>query len=180
MSAPRIRRRSDRRTAALVVATLLLILGGLGLWWSISAVTYQQALPGLDTLVELTWGAPVLVALAVLFGLLGLIMIVLALKPGRATVVEMTVPEAPAHQRTVMTTRGLDRIVSAEAERMDGTVSTRATSKPRRVRLSVGTVAPQTEEVQRELVRRVEDRFRSVGLRRSPRVSVSTTKKEKR
>lgn len=180
MSNPKIRRRPDRRIPALVVAGLIVAIGVLGLWWSIAALAASQPLAGLDGLEGLTWGAVPIVALVVLVGVIGLILLVLAVKPGRASVVEMKLDEFGASRTTVVTTRGLGRIASAEADRTDGTVSSRADARPGRVQVGVGTVAPSTREVQQVLSGRIQERYDALGLRRSPRVTVRTVKKEKR
>ncbi|MBO0596978.1 hypothetical protein I2485_14550 [Nesterenkonia sp. E16_7] len=180
MSSPKIRRRPDRRIPALIVATVIVVLGALGLWWSLAAVTAQQPLAGLDGVEGLTWGAVPVVALAVLAGLIGLVLLVLALKPGRASVVEMKLDEFGPRRTTVITTRGLGRIAAAEADRTDGTVSSRVDARPGRVQVGVGTVAPSGREVQQVLAGRIQERYTGLGLRHSPRVTVRTTKKEKR
>lgn len=180
MSNPKIRRRPDRRIPAMIVAALIVAIGALGLWWSIAAVTTGQPLTGLDMLEGLTWGAAPIVALAILAAVIGVILLVLALKPGRASVVEMNVDEFGTSRTTVVTTRGLGRIAAAEADRTDGTVSARADARPGRVQVGVDTVAPSGREVQQVLSGRIQDRYDALGLRRSPRVAVRTTKKEKR
>lgn len=180
MSRPKIRRRPDRRIPALTVAVLIVLIGALGLWWSITAVAASQPLTGLDGLEGLTWGAVPIVALAVLAGVIGLILLLLAVTPGRASVVEMNMEEFGATRTTVITTRGLARIAGAEADRTDGTVSSRADARPGRVQVGVGTVAPDGRKVQHELTGRIQERYNALGLRRSPRVTVRTVKKEKR
>ncbi|GAA1165700.1 DUF6286 domain-containing protein [Nesterenkonia sandarakina] len=180
MSNPKIRRRPNRRVPALIVATLIVALGALGLWWSITAVAAAQPLAGLDGLEGLTWGAIPVVLLAGLAAVIGVVLLVLALKPGRAAVVEMTLQEFGPGRTTVITTRGLGRIAAAEADRTDGTVSSRADSRPGRVQVDVATVAPNGREVQAQLTGRIQERFNALGLRRSPRVTVRTSKKEKR
>ncbi|MGJ9373341.1 DUF6286 domain-containing protein [Nesterenkonia sp. CF4.4] len=180
MSNPKIRRRPDRRIPALVVASAIVLLGALGLWWSITAIAAGQTLAGLDGLEGLTWGAPLLVAAGILAALIGMILLVLAVKPGRASVVEMNLDEFGATRTTVITTRGLGRIAAAEADRTDGTVSSRADARPGRVQVGVGTVAPSGREVEQVLSGRIQERYDALGLRRSPRVAVRTTKKEKR
>jgi len=180
MSDPKIRRRPDRRIPALIVATVMVVLGGLGIWWSVTALAAQQPLPGLDGLEGLTWGAAPVVAAAAVAALLGLILIVLALKPGRAAVVEMTLQESGRGRTTVVTTRGLGRIAAAEAERTDGTVSTRTDAKPGAVRVAVGTVAQSNKDAQKVLTERIRSRFAALELKRAPRVSVHMQMKEKR
>lgn len=180
MSSPKIRRRPDRRIPALVAATIILAAGILGIWWSVAAIAAQQPLSGLDGLEALTWGAAPVIGAAILAVALGVILVVLALKPGRAAVVEMTMGEFGGERTTVITTRGLGRIAAAEAERTDGTVSTRADAKPSAVGVAVGTVAPDNKDTRKLLSDRIQERFDGLELKRRPRVAVTMQRKDKR
>lgn len=180
MRNPRIRRRPDRRIPALVVSLALIALGGLGVWWSASALFEGQPLAGVQRAENLTWASGLIIATASIIVVSGLLLVLCALVPGRAAVVNIDSTEWGPGRNTVVTTRGLARMAEAEAERTEGTVDAKAQGRPRRVDLRVGTVAPEAKEVRMLLAGRVTERFRALSLKRVPRVAVHTRGKEKR
>lgn len=180
MSSPRIRQRPDRRTPALAVAFIMAALGVLGIWWSAAALIERQNLAGLEGLEGRTWESLLLILGAGGAVLLGLVLILVALIPGKAAVTPMRVPNVGPERNTVVTTKGSARIVNAEAERTEGTVGVRATGTPGRVKVLVDTVAPNGRDVRNLVSERSRDRFCSLRLKRVPRVAVRTRRKEKR
>lgn len=180
MSSPRIRQRPDRRTPALAVAFILAAIGMLGIWWSAAALIERQNLAGLEGLEGRTWESLLLVLGAAGAVILGLFLILVALIPGKAAVTSMRVPDVGPERNTVVTTKGLARIVNAEAERTEGTVYVRAKGAPRRVKVLVDTVAPNGREVQNLVSERSRERLHALRLKHVPRVAVRTRHKEKR
>lgn len=180
MRSPRIRRRPDRRSPALLVSVLLIALGGLGIWWSASALLEHQSLAGLEELENRTWASGLVIGTAAAVAVSGLLLILCALIPGRASVASIDSTQWDSGRNTVVTTRGLARIAEAEAERTEGIVGGKAHGGPRRVRLQADTVAPEASEVRMLLSGSVTDRFRALGLKRVPRVVVHTRRREKR
>lgn len=142
MTPQRFRQRPSRVVPSVIVAALVALVGGVTLWAGIVRVS-QGAWPPLvtDTLRgvgDWTWGsAEVLVGIVVL-GVAGLLLLLCVVVPGHRPGHALA-PRVAENARETVTDRGLQRIVAAGANRVDGVESAYASGRGRSLTLSVST-----------------------------------------
>lgn len=155
----RLDRRPTRSVPVGLLGLLLLAAGLLGAWllgsllidgaWPAWAGSRLQAIGAarLDS-------TPVLVTAGVL-GVLGLILLLAALLPGRASRIRVLADEIPG--QTAVSHRDLARRVALRTERVDGVHSARADFSGRRLDVLVRTVVDDPETVLRAARTAVEE-----------------------
>ncbi|WP_157983999.1 DUF6286 domain-containing protein [Nesterenkonia muleiensis] len=170
---------------AMIASLALMICGGLGLWWAVWVLSGQGSLEEFSlfsSASQLSWGSALLGALSGVVLILGIVLILAAVIPGRPLLVR----QAPNHGAqdhdisTAFTTRGISRIAVAEAERLDGTVSASATASQRHVRVIVNSVARDRDTVRQHIHSSIQQRLEDFGLRRQPRIMITVRKRESR
>ncbi len=172
-------RRPSRSLAATVLAVVVLALGALGTWllghllvtgtWPAPAATTIKAIA--STTVG---SAPVLVVGCVL-ALLGLVLLGLALWPGRPRYLEVLEDEVPG--QTVVSRKDLTTLIRHQVERADGVDGASVKLRGQRVRVSVGSplgASPQVRESAGSAVRDALEHMRPAQPIR-PRVRVQRT-----
>jgi hypothetical protein len=181
-----LRRRPSRTAPAVVVATLLTVGGAAGVW----ATAERLATGSWPTWVgglhrwggTQAFGSVAVIAVSTAVALLGLLLVVTALRPGmpNAYDIDLGAPAGPAESGTpspstefVMTRRAVATLATAHADLVDGVDSVSATVSSRRVALWVSTSSAQTDDIERLVTSRVAEALVAVGL--SPTPTVTTT-----
>lgn len=133
-----------------------------------------------DFLTSTAWGSAPWIAICIGVLLLGLIMIVAALKAGRLNASRLHPPADPGQVRTelAISRRGVARLAGARADHVDGVDSVSVDASAHRVRLSVGTTSTQTDQIGQTVTQAVTDTLTRSGLHPVPRVSTSVRTKE--
>lgn len=160
-----LRRRSDRRIAAMITALVILAVMVLGAWIAITLAFTDTDLPAVAEAVEQSWDSPWAIALGAVLVLLGVILAGLALTPGPSWFLDLrggrrgdATDEAA---RTVVTTQGLRRLAAAEAARVDGVFEPSVQVSGRRITVAAVTLSPEPEvtarEVEATVLRRLEE-----------------------
>lgn len=179
MGAVALRRRSDRRIAAMLTALVILSAAGLSIWAAAVLAFTDTELPALDDALAQTWDSPWVIAVGGLLGLFGLILVVLALKPGPAWFADLRGEDAhgsdPASGptralRTVVTTQGLRRLAAAETERVDGVFDPKVRVRGHRLTITASTLSPDTAATSEAVEEAVRRRLEEMGPRRTPKV----------
>jgi hypothetical protein len=180
----RVRRRPGRYPAAMIIALLLIVLGGTVAWVAIT----RLATGGWPSFVETgsgwlsgqSWGSPWLLGAAVIIGVLGLILVVLAIKPGRHH--SVVLDQAPAEQvedsATILSYRGLARLAAIHTRQLDGADDVRATVGSRKVRIDVRGPRTDQAELRRSVAESVTGRLADLKLQPLPRVVVRSRHRE--
>lgn len=173
-----LRRRSSRSVPATITAIILLALGVTGAWIGISRLitgTWPSFLaPIRQFLAELSWSSPALWAAATLLTLLGLIMVLAALLPGKHTAVRLTNPDGADDRsaETAMTRRGLAKLASTHLDQADGVDSASVKATARKVTATVRTPLHNAPELSGKLTKSLDRKFAQIGLDPAPRVTV--------
>lgn len=181
-----VRRRPGRYPAAVIVLVLLLALAGSVAWATITRLItggWPQPVPAaVGWLSTQAWSSPVLLAAAVIIGLLGLILIILALRPGAYTtaVLEQTPAPQVADAATVLTYRGLARLAAIHTRQLDGADDVRATVSSRRIRIDVRGPRTDHAELRRAVTDSVTARLTALKLRPMPKITVRSRHREVR
>ena len=128
-----------------------------------------------NTLAGLSWSENVVRGVAIGVGVVGLLMLLVALTARRA-VVRL---DAPSDDMTVTTSpRVLARLVGARVRASDDVLSASVTASARRVAVTARTWNDAPEELRETIIGRVQELLAELPLRRAPRVAVSVQERE--
>ena len=180
----RVRRRPGRYPAAMITALLLAGIGGTVAWAAITRLAtggwpaFVDA--GYGWLSGQTWGSVIMLTVAVIIALLGLILVVLALRPGRfhSVVLDQTPAEQVLDSATILSYRGLARLAAIHARQIDGADDVRATVSSRKVRIDVRGPRSDQAELRQAVSESVTSRLAELRLQPLPRVVVRTRHRE--
>lgn len=194
MSNPSLRRRPSRAVPAIIVSILLIALGVALTWVSIAKLVdgaWPTFLSGSRKFAaDLTWqsnGGMIVAGIAVV---VGIVLLLAAIIPGRRNAVFLTPVDAaqgdaaPATERAarteefILTRKAIARLAAAEADRVDGVSSVSATATARRVSLDVTTPLRDTAALKDQVIREVTARLGAVHLSPAPTVLASVTTKD--
>ncbi|MGY4720233.1 DUF6286 domain-containing protein [Naumannella huperziae] len=173
-------RHAQRRTPAIIVAVLLAGLGFVAAWAGIEA-SITRNLPSWlawlpQRLQDTSWFSPSIIVASVLAVLLGLLLIVLAVKPGATSALAVRPPQDPeaiASSDVALARSALARISGARAAQIDGVDGVSVSAGARSVRLSVKTAAADPTAVRTAVTEQVQERLDGIGFVRTPKVSTT-------
>ena len=157
-------RRPSRSAPVIVLALLLLIAGGLGVWALGNRLLngawpngISSAVSGLGSTII---GAPAVLATACFVAVCGLFMILLALWPGAFERAEVLADNVPG--QTAISRRDLARLVQTHVERVDGVHSTRVRVRRTRVNVTVFSVLDDLEPVRQAAQKAAEQAIQTL------------------
>ena len=175
-----LRRRPARTVPATITALVLLALGA-GLVWAAVQRLVQGSWP---TFAEQpaawaaawTWGSFAVLVLSVAVTVIGLVLLVAAIKPGPPTAMVLDHGSADDAAGTstevVMTRRSVAKLATARAGQIDGIDSVSSVAGARRVTVTVKTPSQQLGEIEQQVRDRVTGALQSAGLSPMPTVLV--------
>lgn len=180
--------RPSRTVPATIVALVLLALGGLTAVLAVARLvngTWPGQVTGpARTLSALTWGSTTVVVAGVVIGVLGLILVVAALKPGPFRTARLHAagnagsgPAAVGETDFVISTRGLARLAAARADLVDGVDKVAVSASARRIHLQVLTSSDQAEQISRQITDDVQQTLSAAGVQPPPRVTAAVRTK---
>ncbi|KNC19849.1 hypothetical protein AC792_04240 [Arthrobacter sp. RIT-PI-e] len=180
-NAPRsqsLRRRSSRSVPATILAALLLALAVVGAWVGISRLvtgTWPSFLaPIRQTLAGFTWESPALWATAIVLAVIGVFLLLAAILPGQHTTIRLTDPDGEDADttETVMSRRGLAKLVGSHLDEADGVDSASVGATARKVTAVVRTPLHDASGFSDKLTRSLERKLEQVGVDPAPKVVV--------
>ncbi|ROR73494.1 DUF6286 domain-containing protein [Bogoriella caseilytica] len=179
-----LRRRSRRWVPATIFAFIMLALGS---WLTAGAIMRWIdgqwpvfTRPVIDAASAATWEGDLTRAVVIGIGVVGVIVLVIAILPGAPRLSSLRRPGAvAADARLVVSRRGLARLAAAAAHRVDGVQQVAASVSGRSVSIRVVTPTRQdTSELRQRVKDAVSARLTEVGVEPAARVRVSATVKE--
>lgn len=177
-SAHKLPRRPSRTLPATITAIVLVAAGAGLVWLGVSALMGDTSLAegALSTTTAVTWGSIALYAAVAVAAVIGLVLLLAALLPGRRTALTAgTTWHGMDGTTTVMGRSAVERLATARAERVDGVSAARAQLRGGRLKLSLSTYLVSTEELQGTVRDVVQSSLDDLGLKPAPRVSVRAT-----
>lgn len=169
MSATQLRRRPSRGVPATLVALVVLAVAVAATTAAVTRLA-SGSWPGwaadpARSVAQQSWGAAPVLAAAVVGVVLGLVLLLAALLPGRRTGVPVDLTVTSAEQsEVVITQRGVARLAAAAADEVDGVESVDVSVSARLVRVEVVTASRSDVESVRSAVQSsVEDRLDVLG-----------------
>jgi hypothetical protein len=178
-----LRRRPSRTVPASIAALLLLALGVAGVWSSIERLSSGRWPSWVGSthkwLGSQTWGEAVVIVLSAVVALIGLALLLSAIKPGMPNAYEIEGADldagagstAPGDTEFVMTRRSVAKLARAHAATVPGVASVSASATSRRVTLAVTTLSEQGQAIEERVTAQVTDALTSAGLSPRPRVT---------
>lgn len=152
-SARPLRRRPARVIPSALVSVVALAAGAF-LAWALVVRLSEGSWPapfdtGLATLLQTPLENPAVGATAVVLSVLGIVLILCAVTPGRYRhyVVDVPADVYGGSHETVLTQRGLGNILRTRIARLDGVESANVLASGRRVSLTVRTPLHETSEI---------------------------------
>lgn len=175
---PALRRRPARVIPSVLVCLAILAPAGY-LVWAIVVRLGQGRWPaliadGAPAVLGAPLSDPAVLTVAVVSIVVGIVLVLCAVVPGRHRVSALQVPTDvyDGENETVLTHRGLAHIVSARTSRLDGVDSANAAATDRRVRLTVDSPLTDTSEVADQARTAAESAVQSIPFTRTPAVTV--------
>ncbi len=175
-----LRRRPARTVPATIAAVVLLALG-VGLVWAAVQRLAQGSWPTFADrtgawVAALAWGSVWVLLISISVVVLGLILLVAAIKPGPPTAMAVdsgsSADGAGASTEVVMTRRSVARLATARAGQVDGVDSVSSVVGARKITVVVKTPSRQLGEIEQQVRDRVTDALQSAGLAPMPAVVV--------
>ncbi|MGB7449353.1 MAG: DUF6286 domain-containing protein [Ornithinimicrobium sp.] len=175
-----LRRRPSRAVPAVVSALALLAVGVALVWMAISELTSgawpDPAARSAGWAAGLTWGANGLLIVAATATLLGVVLLLCAVTPGKPNALRIrTEPLQGADGTTevVMTRRSVAKLANARAHEVDGVDAASTKVRSRSVGVSVATPSTQRGDLQQTVTHRVRIALEAAGLEPVPTVSAT-------
>ncbi len=175
-----LRRRPARTVPAVLVAFVLLGIG-VGMAWvavlRLSAGSWLAFVRQIGSwTTQQTWGSTTLIAISIAVAVVGLLVLIAALTPGKPTALrisEQLLGHAQVHTEIVMTRRSVAKLATARAEEVDGVDSISTRVRAGSVMVSVKTPSAQRAEIEQAVTHRVRAALQAAGLDPMPKVAVS-------
>lgn len=172
-------RRPRRSAPATIVALVLLALCALTVVCVVQGLLGQTPLISLDQLLALgsgqRWNSAVVIAVAIVAAVLGLVLLLAAIRPGKPTVLPLArltdadgAPGADAGVRR----HTLVKDLTVTAEAVTGVAKATVTARRSRVTAQVTTDAADPTSVPGQVRERLETRLADIGPAPRPRVRV--------
>ncbi len=173
MSSTTIRRRPARSIPAIICAALLLGAASAAVWAGIAAFTGDTRLLGAATAATaVPWSDQAVLVTAILTAVAGLVLILIALVPGRY---DAHLIHHGGAARAALRNRGLETFLTDVANTIDGVDSARTAVSNRRAEVRVATYLLERGELRATVTRTLQQRIESLDLAHPPRVSVSAS-----
>ncbi len=172
-----LRRRPARTIPATVTALVLLALG-VGLVWAAVVRLSQGSWPAFADqtatfVAAWTWGSIAVLVASLAVAVIGLILVIAALKPGPPTALALDDGSSGGvHTEVVMTRRSVAKLATARAGQVDGVDSVSTVVGARRVTLTVRTPSQQSQAIEQQVRDRVSGALQAAGLAPMPSVVV--------
>ena len=177
-----LRRRPARTVPATITAVALLALG-VGLVWAAAQRLVQGSWPGFagETaawVAALSWGNVWVLIISISVAVLGLILLIAAIKPGPPTALIVDSGSSAdaaaemASTEVVMTRRSVAKLATARAGQVDGVDSVSSVVGARKITVAVKTPSQQRGEIEWQVRDRVTSALQSAGLAPMPTVVV--------
>ena len=176
-----LRRRPSRTVPATLVALLLTAVGALLTWAGIARLL-NGSWPAFVGWVhrhvgDLTWGSAAAITLAIVLTLVGLVLLVSALAPGKPNAFVIDDGDLGSDHvgstEFVMTRKAVAKLATAHAHQVSGIDSVSATVTSRAVRLTVSSPSAQRDELSRSVTTAVSEALDAVRLRPAPKVTAT-------
>lgn len=173
-----LRRRPARTIPATITALVLLALGVGLVWAAVERLAQGSWPPFADQTaawVEAwTWGSVIVLVVFIAVAVIGLVLLIAAIKPGPPTALTLDQGSdgAGVHTEVVMTRRSVAKLATARAGQVDGVDSVSTVVGARRVTLSVSTPSQQGQAIEQQVRDRVTGALQAAGLAPMPAVVV--------
>ncbi len=176
-----LRRRPSRTVPATIAAVVITGLGVAGVWASVERLSTGRWPSWVGATHKWfgsqAWSDPVVIVMAAVVALIGLLLLLLALKPGMPNAYEIGGADVEDPQRGdtdfVMTRKSVAKLARAHAATVPGVDSVSASATSRRVTLTVKTLSEQGQAIEERVTTQVTEALTAAGL--SPRPTVTTT-----
>ncbi|MHA7210435.1 DUF6286 domain-containing protein [Arthrobacter sp. MDT1-65] len=173
MSSTTIRRRPARSIPAIICAVLLLGAASAAVWAGVTALAGDsRLLDAAATVTAAPWSDQAVLAAAILTAVAGLLLILIALVPGRY---DAHVINHGGVARAALRNRGLETFLTDVATTIDGVDSARTAVPNRRAEVRVATYLLERGELKATVTRTLQQRIDALDLAHPPRVSVSVS-----
>lgn len=179
---PRLQHRPSRTIPAIITATVLVGIGVLSMLVAVVAQargSWPAPARGFGGfLTDTRWGSPGWLMICLGVGVLGLIMVISALTPGRLNAARLSADGdggsgAGPQTELVMSRRGVARLAAAKADLVDGVDSVVVNAAAKKVRIQVATTSQHTTEIENAVTDAVVRTLSDAGLTPLPRVSTT-------
>ncbi|WP_026549662.1 DUF6286 domain-containing protein [Arthrobacter sp. Br18] len=177
-TSPALRRRSSRSLPATIIAILLLTTAALAVWIGVTRITTAEWPPFLASIREdvasLAWDSPALWTTAIILILIGLVLLLTAILPGKHNTARIQGPDsADEHfSETAMSRRGVARLAVAHVDQTDGVDSSTVKATAKKVDVHVRTPLHDAGNLSEQLTSSLTRKLQDVGLNPTPKVSV--------
>ncbi|OYN96938.1 DUF6286 domain-containing protein [Enemella evansiae] len=145
----RLSRRPARVIPVTILAVVLVAIGALGAWilgtLLVTGTWPAQAVGPINSTAGTRLDSPAAITAAGVLAVLGLIMVLAAIIPGKRSKVDILGGDVPGE--TVISDRDLARRIRLRTEQIDGVHSTQAHVSPRRAEVTVRTVVDDVAPV---------------------------------
>lgn len=176
-----LRRRPSRTVPATIAAVVITGLGVAGVWASVERLSTGRWPSWVGATHKWfgsqAWSDPVVIVMAAVVALIGLLLLLLSLKPGMPNAYEIEGADVEDPQRGdtdfVMTRKSVAKLARAHAATVPGVDSVSASATSRRVTLTVKTLSEQGQAIEERVTTQVTEALTAAGL--SPRPTVTTT-----
>jgi hypothetical protein len=183
-TSPQLRRRPSRTVPASIVAVLLLAIGVLAVVAGVARLANgswpTQVTGPASAVAGLTWGSAAIIAASAVLAVLGLVLVVAALKPGarKAAPLEAGGAGVASNREFVISTRAIAKLAVARADGVDGVDKVSASASDKRVHVDVTTSSQQRDVVRNQVAGAVSETLAAAGITPRPRVSVAVRTRE--
>lgn len=175
-----LRRRPSRTVPATILALLLLAAGVALLWASVTRLTTDRWPTWVSDAhawaLGHSWSEVVVIVVSIVVGLIGLLLLLSAVVPGRPNAFTLRPPDSthtPKDTEVVMTRQAVAKLASAQAALVEGVTSVSTTVTGHRVQLAVSTPSAQNADVAAAVTRSVAEALSAAGLDPAPAVTAT-------
>lgn len=181
-SSPVTLRRRPSRTVPAAIAALCVTAVGVLLAWAGIARLVDGRWPSFvgwthRNIGDLTWGSAAAITLAIVLTLIGLVLLVSALSPGKPNAFIIDDADLGSGETLstefVMTRKAVAKLATAHAHQVSGIDEVSATVTGRAVRLTVSSPSAQRDELSQHVTTAVREALDAVRL--TPTPTVTTT-----
>lgn len=180
---PSLLHHSSRSVPATVVAVVLLAIAVVVVWASVSRLTAGDwpgwASDSARQVTGATWGSAPVIAACAIAAVIGLVLLLAAILPGPRSGTTVRLPgsrtgSAPARTtEAIINRRAIARLLTAEADLVDGVDGVTATVSGRKVSLLLDTPSSQRAELEQKVITRARNRLAELDLQPMPRITAT-------